>query len=185
MQKKMIRAIVVGRHTPDFGTLQVEVVELLNVTFPATGEETLPVLKDLAKKAVEAGAVLLFQNVPTPLAAALIRLMVHQQTTMDLVKNPWEGYTSQDFAKDLVPLPKMGVVVSVPSAMPSGSQTKEIQVWFNQDGLYGTRETALQDIVSFANPRATVQENGLKAIVSVEAPRKFEFSHIEWLYEPK
>ncbi len=185
MQNATIRAIVIGRHAPDFGTLQVEVVETINVTFPATGEETKPVLLDLAKKAVEKDAVLLFQNVPAPLASALLKVVVWQEGVKDLVRLPWEGFTSADFARDLVPLPRMGVVVSVPSAMPSGPQTKEIPVWYHQEGRDGTRESALQEIISFANPKAKIEEAGLKAIVSVEAPRPFVFDHIEWIYEPK
>ena len=153
-----MKAIVIGRHASDFGTEQIEVVETVNITFPATGKETKPILLNLANKARNAEAALLFQNTPTPLAAALLLL-----------------------AKEGLDLPQIGVVVSVPSAMPTEPVVKSFPLFYHTDGREGTNPEVLSEAIRFGNPKAKVEEEVLCVKVTVEPPRPFVFSHIEWL----
>lgn len=168
-----MEALVIGRHTSEIPNVQV--VETRNVTFPATATESAEVLTTLIQECRERGFALILQNAPTPVAAALPR-----------IRQPM-----------LVNQVRVGLVVSVPSAMPSEPQVKTFQVYAEgyDESSYATvkNHKAIADAVKFANPRATVSTE-IDAVleghsvadvvivtVTVEQPRPFEFSHIEWL----
>ncbi len=69
-----LKAIVIGRHTPDLGNTNVEVIEVRPITFPVTGIECRIILNGLMDEARKAGAAILLQNTPGQVAAALARM---------------------------------------------------------------------------------------------------------------
>lgn len=69
----MAKFLIVGRHAPDLGDTVAEIVGQENVMFSMQADEVDGQLDELLVKANEAGASLLLQNVPAPLAGALIR----------------------------------------------------------------------------------------------------------------
>ncbi len=92
-----MKVIVVGRHAPDFGSADFQVLETQAVTFPGTSVECSTVLDELLTYAKERNAALLFQAVPGQLVAAL-----------------------RNSSKDLS---NVGIVVSIPGERP-GKVTK-------------------------------------------------------------
>ena len=77
MATETFKAIVVGRHTPDLGNTNVEVIEVQPITFPVTGIECRIILNGLMDEARKAGAAVLLQNTPGQVAAALAHMAPH------------------------------------------------------------------------------------------------------------
>lgn len=149
-----MKAVVVGRHAPDFGQEQIEVVDTINVQFAAKASDVYQQLTELVATAADADAVLLFQAVPGQLAAALAYWLAEIG-----------GINSAPI--------KVGIVISKPGVRPAG-----VSMNFH---VVGGAETIAQAI-KFVNPNAyTSIDSPDDCLVTVDPPAKFEFSHIEWL----
>lgn len=129
----------------------IEVVESRPVTFPARAQDCCDVLGGLYREARERGLVLLFQAVPGQVAVALHRSMGGCGCAV-------------------------GVVVSKPGPRPAG--VTHIINCACSDMLENSHEVAA--FVQKVNPQAKVEVDGAIVSVTVDAPMRFEFSHIEW-----
>jgi len=147
-----MKALLVGRHAPDFGNEEIEVIEQRPVTFPATAKECVSVLAGLREEANAAGAVLLLQNTPGQVAVAMSEFVRHYQTGTSWTRT--------------------GVVISTPGARPTEST-------FTFQGSAASLDDTVKAI-RFANPRAKVAVDGVMITVAVVPPMRFEFDHIEW-----
>ena len=160
-----MKVILIGRHTPDFGGLDIEVVEQKNVTWPETSGECEEVLNELLREVEEkcGEGALLLQNTPSQLAIAIANKIAKIMAITGGV---------------MTTALSIGVVVS--KAVPAqGNVSKEFFLW-NSNANFDS----VSDAIRFANPRAEVEMkegDGKTLVVSVDPPRKFEFSHIEWL----
>lgn len=148
-----MKVLLIGRHTPDFGDENIEVIEQRAVTFPATAVESLSVLRDLMEEAREMKACLLLQNAPGQMAVALSKIRGDYQPN-----DPWTP---------------MGVVISVP-----GERLPEST--FRFQGSNASLDDTMAAI-KFANPRARITVGGVMITITVTPPMRFKFSHIEWL----
>jgi len=160
-----MKAIVVGRHSPDFGSEDIEIILQENINFPATSRETIPVVEVLIAKAVETGAALLFQNSPAQLTVALHRAIVEHQI----------GWKDQARS-----LPPIGIVVSIPGERPAGVR----KMYKFATGNCGDEDFVeeAKDLAKFVNPRVKIEEEQYQGIwFEVDPPMRFVFSHIEWL----
>ena len=63
--------IVVGRHKPDFGNLEFEITEQLNINFPSRSEDCKPILKEIISMALENCSSVVFQTLPGQVVKAL------------------------------------------------------------------------------------------------------------------
>jgi hypothetical protein len=152
-----MKAILVGRHAGEIPG--VEVIEQRAVTWPADSAGCVLVLEQLFDAANAAGAVLVFQNTPGQIAAALAR------NCADRAQNAptpwaWKG---------------VGIIVSIPGERPGRIRKT---VWA-EDAQF-----AISEAVRFANPRAEldVDVDSFAVTVTVDGPpMPFKFSHIEWL----
>jgi len=169
---KAIRAIVVGRHQPDFGDLEVEVIKQKSVTFPATGEETVSVIEGLMTEAVRSGAALLFQTTPSQVTAALVQIVGRYWS--DCAFNYGGGGT---LAPE--PLPPIGLIINTPGSRLAGVT----QSWaFGSGDMVNDFSAEAVEAIKFANPRAKVEKTQAGPVkVTVDPPMRFKFSHIEWL----
>lgn len=77
--EKAMRVLVVGRHTPDFGSAAVEVVEQRDVLFPAHSDDAYGVVSELDRAAVAKRACLVLQAVPVQVAVAIHRYIEDQR----------------------------------------------------------------------------------------------------------
>lgn len=154
-----LRAVVVGRHAPDFGNLGVEVTSQEAVTFPAKSTDCESILVGLMQKAADADAALILQNAPAQVAAAFVRLFADREA---------------------LPTDAVGIIVSVPGDRPAGVTHKLGGLW-NDEYQHDFAEDA-GALVLAVNPRAkvTYPEHGYIE-VTVDPPMPFIFSHIEWL----
>lgn len=153
-----MKVYLVGRHTPDFGELDIDIVLQENVTFPKTGIATYKSLVDLVNIAARSGVdALLFQNSPAQLTKALVK-------------------AAREFPDSPV---RIGIVVSVPGERQAGVQ-KTFQF---TDGNYADCTDEAVRLAKTVNPRAKVQAWGDGTVeITVDPPMRFEFSHIEWLF---
>jgi hypothetical protein len=158
VEPSAMKALVIGRHEPDFGTrTDIEVIAQEAVTFKSSANMVEGQIWGLIKRMGEIGAgVLLFQNTPGQVAVAL--------TTM--VRRQERG----------IMLPLMGVIVSVPGERP---EKKTVEFGLNSADPWDS--SAAVQAVRFANPRAQVKAEGFAIEVTVVPPMRFKFSHIEWL----
>lgn len=161
-----MKAIVIGRH---FGEVPgFEVIETRAVTFPATARKCADVLSTLVAEAMQQDAVVLLQNTPGQVAAALIMLAQHHGP----VRNDRH---------------RIGVIVSIPGPRPGKvSSTFNLdadQTAFGSDVLTIAAMGSLQSAICFANPRAevTFTEPGSVEVTVDGPPMPFQFSHVEWL----
>ena len=143
---------VVGRHKPDFGNMEIEVVGQSAPVFPArVGAEMIATMSDIAAAATDAGAkAIVFQALPGQVAA-------------------WLAQGSKIFAPFDV-----GVVISIPGERPAGI-THHFEFSSPVDAKVAA--SALVHI----NPNAKFDVRGRQLDVIVDPSMKFEFSHIEWL----
>lgn len=148
----MIKVFVVGRHKPDFGDMDIEVVGQSAPVFPArVGAEMIAVMSDIAAEAHEAEAkAIVFQAVPGQVVA-------------------WLAQGSKIFAPFDV-----GVVISIPGARPAGV-THHFEFSLPRDAKLAA------SVAYRANPNVKLDVRGRQLDVTVDPPMKFEFSHIEWL----
>ena len=73
-EKWEMRAIVIGRHAPDFGAENIEVVETRNIQFPPDSDGCFSVMSDICGEATRRGInAVVLQMVPGQLAVALAR----------------------------------------------------------------------------------------------------------------
>lgn len=169
-----MKAIVIGRHAPDFGQVQVEVVGgPRNIMFPGTADECLPVVQELLAEARREGAAVLFQNLPGQLAAAVMGIVAQYQLGMGYSVNWDTGYPSLHPAPEA--LPQIGVVVSVPGPRPAGA----VKHW----DVQGDEAERLVEAIKFANPNAKVAKDEKGVTLTVDAPMAFVYSHIAWLHK--
>lgn len=169
-----MKAIVVGRHAPDFGGQDVEVVEQANVTFPATARECEAALIRLAAQAQERNAALLFQNTPGQVAVALARLAAEAEAVEYSPAEQRPGVMG--FKPEAR---RVGVIINTPSPAPMGPEVEEFSF-----APYAEHDPSLlaAEAVRFANPRADTDTRDPYTLrVSVQPPRPFVYSHIEWL----
>jgi len=151
----MIKAMVVGRHEPEFGSKEIKVIRQEAPVFrPETVDKQLDELISKAKS-IEADA-LLFQNTPGVLTGALMRRAMQEVGITG-------GWT---------PGVRIGVIVSKP-----GDRTEQADKFFVNDK---SDMPVVGQAVEFANSRAQVSWDGNFICVSTFR-MKFEFSHIEWL----
>lgn len=66
--------LLVGRHTPDFGGERVNIVGQEAPTFSTDARGSMSTIVDLAWKAKELDAALVFQNTPSQVAVAIARI---------------------------------------------------------------------------------------------------------------
>lgn len=165
--EKAMKAIVVGRHAPDFGNEEIEVIKVCPITFPMTGKECRPVIEALIEDAKSAGAALLFQNTPGQVTRALISI-----AASIIWEEPFNYYIDAG-----VPV---GVVITTPGARPGVVEMAREVSSLHAEGV--------KELIKCANPRAKVSVNleghGTVAVhLTVDGPPSpFEFDHIEWLY---
>lgn len=180
-----MKAIVVGRHNPNFGDLNIEIIETRNVVFPVSARECVPILLELEEEARAKKARVILQNTPSQVAAAFAWIAATRGTEAGL----WGGiYYGGAYSSEYDP-PIFGVVVTVPGPRPG--TVREV---FTLRG--DVTETIAA--IKFANPRAKVElagydepdrhgnvgyEPGICPIaVEVDGPPSpFVFSHIEWI----
>jgi len=145
--------LLVGRHAPDFGNLDINVVKQLNDwNFAVTYSDVWNDLVNLEAIASKAGAgTIVLQAVPGQVAATLAKMYKAGETNLS-----W------------------GVVVSVPGDRPAG-------VVSTFAGETAQARDAIVRAVKAANPRAKIEINGEEVTVTVDPPMRFKFSHIEWL----
>lgn len=173
--------LVVGQHAPDFGDEEIEIVAQENVTFPATAEECQPVLVKLALRAQEAGAALLLQNTPGQVAIALATLAAEASANREHAQTT--GRDRDLAARYAFFLPferRIGAIISRPA--PAEGRREIVLTpgdMYCYDGPDWSELVA--QAVAFVNPNATVDAGNDETLISVEAPRPFVFSHIEWL----
>jgi hypothetical protein len=151
-----IKAIIVGRHTPDLGS-QAENFEIVgneNIMFSLNRAEAVEQLEKLFATARGADAeVILLQNVPAILAAALL--------------------DEQSKAGGQLPF-RMGLIISVPGPRQAGVVRK-----FELFSAWVARRAA--EAILFANGRAKTNIEGATLTVTVDPVAEFNFDHIEWL----
>lgn len=148
-----MKAILIGRHS---GSIEgVEVIEQRNIQFPATSQECAPIFEKLLADAFALNASLIFQGLPGQLVAAITRNII---------------------ANGPITHVPTGVIVSKPGERAPGKEYTFDSELFNRvyanDAYYGEVER----FAKHCNPNAKV--TGFT--VTVDAPMKFEFSHIEW-----
>jgi len=147
-----MKALLIGRHTPDFGDAEIDVVEQQNVVFPPVAKQCIPILLGLREDAQKKEAVLLLQNTPAQVSVALSQIVSRYQT--DVREAP------------------IGVVISRVGERPPEST-------FTFQGNIASLSDTIKAI-KFANPRAKVEADGAIITVTVAPPMKFVFDHIEW-----
>jgi len=166
MDEKM-RVILVGRHAPADLPENIEVVGQENITWPTNLEATERQLEELVKRAAETDAAILLQNVPGPLAVALVRFALANEKYLG---DPFSGSCIENHGRTPV---RVGVIVSIPGPREAGV-------------LYETPyEEGMLGLIEAVNPNARVEfidrSDGPSMRVTVDPPTKFKFSHIEWL----
>ena len=157
-----INALLVGRHTPDLGSEAENwnIVGSENVMFSLKKAEAIAQLYDLEAKALALGAkVILFQNTPTVVTAALLQMQRDQGNHL--------GF---DYA----------AVVSVPG--PREADVVKTFAFVEEDDINNTQPWKVAEAaVKFANGRARTSVTDGVLSVTVDPVTKFVFSHIEWL----
>lgn len=153
-----MKALVIGRHEPDFGDAKIEVIERQAITF----EKSANLAEGQLWAAIRhlhalGGDALLFQGVPGQVTAALAT-MIRRQERGDVF------------------LPLIGVVISVP-----GERPEETARTFGMKTPYVWELDAITEAVRFANPQAKVAAEDGTVTVTVCPPMRFRFSHIAWL----
>lgn len=152
-------AILVGRHASD--DLPYNIVEQRNVVFATDVNECKTQVEELFAAAHEAEAVLLFQNIPGIVACAMTQIAARNIPTH---------------------LRGVGVIISKPGPREVGKEMKvEIPELFYAN-MNGPDAKAVyqrvKDAVAFVNPNAKI--DGDK--ITVDAPMKFVFEKVEWLF---
>lgn len=178
---KVENAVVIGRHKGEIPGV-VEVAERRNVQFPATRDECIPVLAEIAHAAKEAAgtysgsqrelpaaATIIFQAAPPQVIAALGAAYGASRDSRTR-----RGTDEYEIICDTL----WFAVVTVPGPRLAGETRKD---------TWETEENMLQalEIAKFANPNAKtdfqLHHSGgeHRSIVTVDPPMKFEFSHLE------
>lgn len=174
-----MKAIIVGRHAPDFGSNPdgVEVVETRNIQFPATAEECLPILRELLREAHEVDGRVLFQNTPAQVTVALYQMGRDQEWAST------SGFARPGLSMRL----RFGFIIAGPGPHEAGVSRD-----FNFD-IYEIpgdhRRHEAEELARFCNGRAKVEilpesppDKWWKTVrVTVDPIPQFIFSHIEWL----
>jgi hypothetical protein len=159
-----INALLVGRHTPDLGAEAENwnIVGTENVMFSLKKAEAIAQLYQLEKKAATLDAkVILFQNTPTVVTAALLQM---QRDAGNHLGFQYAAVVSIPGPREADVVATFEFTTSDIGCQPNGWVT-------------GTAEAA----VKFANGRARVAVEGDILTVTVDPVTKFVFSHIEWL----
>lgn len=155
-------ALLVGRHNPDLGseTENWNIAGSENVMFSLNKAEAIAQLYELEKKAAALGAkVILFQNTPTVVTAALLQMQRDSGNQL--------GF-------------QYAAVVSVPG--PREADVVKAFAFEVNDDLHNMQPWGIaEEAVKFANGRARTSIADGVLSVTVDPVTKFVFSHIEWL----
>ena len=153
-----MKAIIIGRHSPDFGDEEIEVIEQRSITWPTRADECAKVIQGLAAEAAQQDAKVLLQNTPGQVAAAISSLV---------------GF----YGPVIVPI--VGVIVSIPGPRPGKVSRRFLSLYPE-----GTEEAILFANPRAQVSAGDVGDDGWGVVsVTVDGPpMPFTFSHIEWLY---
>ena len=170
-----VRAIVIGRHPPDFGPeSRLQVVEQTSVEFGTDTDEVASQLmmqifhtEDKAKQGkTDAPNSIVFQASPSQLLPALGQLIV--DTQLGFERHLREHGNN---------FPGIGFVVNEPGERPP---TQSIEKSF---ATVDDARTA-GELLAAVNPRAKVTVEEKNVTVQVEPPLRYKFKEITWLIPP-
>lgn len=148
-----VKVILVGRHSAA-EIPGLEVVETNNISWPATSSECTEVLGMLLANAKELGAHVVLQAVPAQLAACVAAIAERDAYSGDV---------------------RVWAIVSKPGARETGVPER----WSFNDGQ--DSEIAAK-LAAKMNPNAKIEWiDGVTFNLTVDAPMRFEFSHLEVL----
>jgi hypothetical protein len=157
MHPPPISVLLIGRHAPDFGAEPIVLAEQRNVTFPATAQACISVIRQLLGDAHALSAALVFQAMPSQVAVALVRMASQSE-----MPDGWSHNVA------------VGVLINRPAARPAGV-THQISL-----PTHAIAQTVVETLRK-VNPNAVIELDDAQVSIVVDPPMKFEFSHIEWV----
>lgn len=163
-----VKAILIGRHIPDMGNTEIEVIEQKNILWSTDLQECENQWDELWAEAREKQANVLLQNVPGILGIALMKFAATVGTYMGSGN-------------------RVGFIISVP-----GERKAQVPLTVE---LTSNDKAEVEKLIKHANGRAKVEfgeehlahnpalgvsEWALPVTVTVDPVPEFIFSHIEW-----